>query len=94
MLLPDPENDPEYVRAELKVVQAALGDDPTIADLRAARQRLSPRVRAYLHAQAIRATVTEEALRMIASGELPDVRFDDTDDPTTPVDRPEQQHQL
>lgn len=94
MLLPDPENDPEYVRTELKAFQAALGDDPTIEELRATRKQLSPRVRAYLRAQAIRATVTEEALRMIASGELPDLRFDDTDDPTTPVDRPEQQQQL
>jgi hypothetical protein len=94
MLLPDPENDPEYVRAELEALRAALGDDPSTEEIRGARQRLSPRVREYLHAQAIRAMVTEEALRMIASGELPDVRFDDTDDPTTPVDRPEEQHHL
>ena len=93
-MLPDPENDSEYVRAELETLRVALGDDPTIEELRAARQRLSPRVREYLHAQAIRAMVTEEALRMIASGELPDVRFDDTDESTKPSDRPEEQHQL
>jgi hypothetical protein len=93
MLLPDPENDPEYVRVELEALRAELGDDPTIEELRAARQRLSPRVREYLRAQAIRAMVTEEALRMIASGELPDVRFDG-DAPVTPADRPEEQHQL
>ena len=66
MLLPDEENLPAWLRAELDA-------------LREARGRLSPRARAYLRELAVRAMVTEEALRMLASGELPDVRFTDDD---------------
>lgn len=77
MLLPDTGNKPEYVRVELEALRAALGPDPSPEALTAARRHLSPRVRAYLREQGIRALVAEEALRMLASGELADVRFAD-----------------
>jgi hypothetical protein len=87
MLLPDEENLPAWLRAELDALRDALGPDPPIDALREARRRLSPRAREHLRMLAIRAMVTEEALRMLASGELADVRFDDDDDApgTTPT---------
>ena len=90
MLLPDDENLPPWLRAELDALQAALGPNPHVEELRAARRRLSPRARAYLRELAVRAVVTEEALRMLASGELADVRFTD-DAPAEPVPRPDDQ---
>jgi hypothetical protein len=77
MLLPDDENLSPCVRAELEALHDALGPNPDPVALKAARQRLSPRVRRYLRELGVRALVTEEALRMLASGELPDVRFSD-----------------
>ncbi|MFN8512455.1 MAG: hypothetical protein U0232_07525 [Thermomicrobiales bacterium] len=75
MLLPDEENLPSWLRAELAAQREELGPHPHIAALRDARRRLSPRARAHLRELAVRAIVTEEALRMLASGELTDVRF-------------------
>jgi hypothetical protein len=76
MLLPDEENLPAWLRAELDMRREECGPIPQPETLREARRRLSPRARAYLRELAIRALVTEEALRMLASGELADVRFD------------------
>ena len=80
MLLPDEENLPAWLRAELSALRDGLGPDPHIDALREARRRLSQRARAYLRELAVRALVTEEALRMLASGELEDVRFTDDDE--------------
>jgi hypothetical protein len=77
MLLPDEENLPAWLRAELAERREECDPFPQIEALRAARRRLSPRARAYLRELAVRAVVTEEALRMLASGELADVRFDE-----------------
>ena len=88
MLLPDEENLPAWLRAELNARREWLGPDPLLDALRAARQRLSPRARAYLRELAVRALVTGEALRMLASGELADVRFAD-DTPAPPVPTPD-----
>ena len=76
MLLPDEENLPAWLRAELDARREECGPIPPIGALREARRRLSPRARAYLRELAVRALVTEEALRMLSSGELADVRFD------------------
>jgi hypothetical protein len=92
MLLPDEENLPAWLRAELDVSREQLGPDPHTEALREARRRLSPRARAHLRELAVRALVTEEALRMLASGELPHVRFTEDDSPATnpvPTERPE-----
>jgi hypothetical protein len=84
MLLPDQENLPAWLRAELDALRDGLGPDPQVDALREARGRLTPRARAYLRELAVRALVTEEALRMLASGELADVRFAEDDDAATP----------
>jgi hypothetical protein len=63
-------------RAELESRREECGPLPQIDELREARRRLSPRARSYLRELAVRALVTEEALRMLASGELADVRFE------------------
>lgn len=76
MLLPDEENLPTWLRAELAARREECGPFPAIRELREARRRLSPRARAYLRELTVRAMVAEEALRMLASGELADVRFD------------------
>lgn len=83
MLLPDDENLPAYVRAELAALHAEVGPDPDPLALRGLNRRLSPRARAYLRALGLRALVAEEALRMLASGELPEVRFAE-DEPGAP----------
>ena len=72
MLLPDEENLPAWLRAEIAVLGAGLGPDPHVDALRAARRRLSPRARTYLRELAARAFVAEVALELLASGELPD----------------------
>jgi hypothetical protein len=86
MLLPDEENLPAWLRAELAAQQEQLSLDPHIDALLEARRRLSPRARTHLRELAVRAIVVEEALRMLASGELTDVRFTEAD---TPSERPE-----
>jgi hypothetical protein len=95
MLLPDEENLPAWLRAELAALREGLGPAPDLDALAAARRRLSPRARAHLRALAVRALVTEEALRMLASGELADVRFAEGDETAeshaAPADRPEGQ---
>ena len=80
MLLPDEENLPAWLRADLDALRDGLGPAPDVDALREARRRLSPRARAHLRALAVRAMVAEEALRMLASGELADVRFTDDDE--------------
>lgn len=77
MLLPDDENLPNWLRAELDAQREELGPHPHIAALRESRRRLSQRARAHLRELAVRAIVVEEALRMLASGELTDVHFTD-----------------
>ena len=75
MLLPHEENLPACLRAELDARREECGPISRIETLREARRRLSPRAGACLRELAVRAIVTEEALRMQASGELADVRF-------------------
>ena len=77
MLLPDEENLPAWLLAELDALREDLGPDPPIDVLRAARSLLSARGRAYLRALAVRAEVTRLALEYLASGELADVDFGD-----------------
>ena len=91
MLLPDEENLPAWLRAELDALRDVLGPAPHIDALHEARRRLSPHARAHLRELAVRAMVAEEALRMLASGELADVRFSDDDvpPPPAPAERPE-----
>jgi hypothetical protein len=93
MLLPDEENLPAWLRAELDALREGLGPAPHVEALREARRRLSPAARTYLRELAARAIVAEEALRMIASGELADVRFaeDEAAETPAPVERPEGQ---
>ncbi len=86
MLLPDEENLPPWLRAELATHREQLSHDPHIETLRETRRRPSPRARTHLRELAVRAIVVEEALRMLASGELTDVRFTEDD---TLGERPE-----
>jgi hypothetical protein len=80
MLLPDEENLPAWLRDELDTLRDGLGPAPHLDALGDARRRLSLRARTYLRALAMRAMVTEEALRMLASGELADVRVAEAGD--------------
>jgi hypothetical protein len=88
MLLPDEENLPAWLRAELDALREDLGPDPPIDLLRAARCLLSPRGRAYLRELAVRVEVTRVALEMLASGELADVDFGDDATAAPPTDTP------